>query len=181
MKFNSIEVLKLALLTTLIIAVIAFLAGAGATFFYLRHLEDNESGTGDLQRKLEKSEQRLKRYQQEVSEHFITVSHLTTNVAQSYRQIHEHLATSAIRLASPEIGRQLLKSGGSSLSLVDADGNPLVSAEDLEAPRDYAPKVPGGILSEAYGLVDGDDETDAFTEDSESTDEESRDPTEIIS
>lgn len=181
MKFNSIEVLKLALLTTLIIAVIAFLAGAGATFFYLRHLEDNESGTGDLQRKLEKSEQRLKRYQQEVSEHFIAVSHLTTNVAQSYRQIHEHLATSAIRLASPEIGRQLLKSGGSSLSLVDADGNPLVSAEDLEAPRDYAPKVPGGILSEAYGLVDGDDETDAFTEDSESTDEESRDPTEIIS
>jgi hypothetical protein len=180
-KFNSIEVLKLALLTTLIIAVIAFLAGAGATFFYLRHLEDNESGTGDLQRKLEKSEQRLKRYQQEVSEHFIAVSHLTTNVAQSYRQIHEHLATSAIRLASPEIGRQLLKSGGSSLSLVDADGNPLVSAEDLEAPRDYAPKVPGGILSEAYGLVDGDDETDAFTEDSESTDEESRDPTEIIS
>jgi len=168
-------------LTTLIIAVIAFLAGAGATFFYLRHLEDNESGTGDLQRKLEKSEQRLKRYQQEVSEHFIAVSHLTTNVAQSYRQIHEHLATSAIRLASPEIGRQLLKSGGSSLSLVDADGNPLVSAEDLEAPRDYAPKVPGGILSEAYGLVDGDDETDAFTEDSESTDEESRDPTEIIS
>ncbi|MBT4211381.1 MAG: DUF1043 family protein [Porticoccaceae bacterium] len=171
----------MALLTTLIIAVIAFLAGAGATFFYLRHLEDNESGTGDLQRKLEKSEQRLKRYQQEVSEHFIAVSHLTTNVAQSYRQIHEHLATSAIRLASPEIGRQLLKSGGSSLSLVDADGNPLVSAEDLEAPRDYAPKVPGGILSEAYGLVDGDDETDAFTEDSESTDEESRDPTEIIS
>ncbi|HIK79502.1 MAG TPA: DUF1043 family protein, partial [Porticoccaceae bacterium] len=88
MKFNSIEVLKLVLLTTLIIAVIAFLAGAGATFFYLRHIEDAESGMGDLQRKLEKSDQRLKRYQQEVSEHFITVSHLTTNVAQSYRQIH---------------------------------------------------------------------------------------------
>ena len=179
MKFNSIEVLKLALLTTLIITAIAFLAGAGATFFYLRYIEDTESGSGDLQRRLEKSDQKLKRYQQEVSEHFITVSHLTTNVAQSYRQIHEHLATSAIRLASPEIGRQLLKSGGSSLSLVDADGNPLVSAEDLEAPRDYAPKVPGGILSEAYGLVD--DEADDFAEGLDSKDQESRDPTEIIS
>ena len=99
-------------------------------------------------------------------------------MAQSYRQIHEHLATSAIRLASPEIGRQLLKSGGSSLSLVDADGNPLVSAEDIEAPRDYAPKVPGGVLSEAYGLVD--DEVVDFTEDLDASDEEDKDPTERI-
>ncbi len=73
----------------------------------------------------------------------------------------------------------MLKSGGSSLSLVDADGNPLVSAEDLEAPRDYAPKVPGGILSEAYGLVD--DEADDFSEDTDTSDEEHRDPTETIS
>jgi uncharacterized membrane-anchored protein YhcB (DUF1043 family) len=177
-KFNLIEVLKLAILTTFIIVAVAFLAGAGATFFYLRHIEDEGSVNGDLQRKLEKSDQKLKRYQQEVSEHFITVSHLTTNVAQSYRQIHEHLATSAIRLASPEIGRQLLKSGGSSLSLVDADGNPLVSAEDIEAPRDYAPKVPGGVLSEAYGLVD--DEVVDFTEDLDASDEEDKDPTERI-
>ena len=168
----------MAILTTFIIATIAFLAGAGATFFYLRHIDDDGPVNGDLQRKLEKSDQKLKQYQQEVSEHFITVSHLTTNVAQSYRQIHEHLATSAIRLASPEIGRQLLKSGGSSLSLIDADGNPLVSAEDIEAPRDYASKVPGGILSEAYGLVD--DEVVDFTEDLNVTDEENRDPTEII-
>jgi len=168
----------LALLTTLIIAAIAFLAGTGATFFYLRHIEGEGSTNSDLQKKLEKSDQKLKRYQQEVSEHFITVSHLTTNVAQSYRQIHEHLATSAIRLASPEIGRQLLKSGGSSLSLIDADGNPLVSAEDIEVPRDYAPKVPGGILSEAYGLVD--DEAVDFTEDLDASDKEDRDPTEII-
>ena len=53
MKFNSIEVLKLALLTTLIITGIAFLAGAGATFFSLRYIEDAESGSGDLQRRLE--------------------------------------------------------------------------------------------------------------------------------
>jgi len=168
----------LALLTTLIIAATAFLAGAGATFSYLRHIKGDGSANSDLQKKLEKSDQKLKLYQQEVSEHFITVSHLTTNMAQSYRQIHEHLATSAIRLASPEIGRQLLKSGGSSLSLIDADGNPLVSAEDIEVPRDYAPKVPGGILSEVYGLVD--DETVDFAEDLEASDKEDRDPTEVI-
>ncbi len=77
-------------------------------------------------------------------------------MAQSYHQIHEHLATSAIRLASPEIGRQFLNAGGSDLSLVDAEGKPLIQAEDIQPPRDYAPKVPGGILSEGYGLDDND-------------------------
>ena len=38
--------------------------------------------------------------------------------------------------------------------------------------------MPGGILSEAYGLVD--DEVVDFTEDLDVTDEENRDPTEII-
>jgi uncharacterized membrane-anchored protein YhcB (DUF1043 family) len=134
----------------------------------------------DLEKQLELSEKNLRRYQQEVTEHFVTVSHLTTNMAQSYRQIHEHLATSAIRLASPEIGRQLLKAGGSDLSLLDSDGNPLINAEDIQPPRDYAPKVPGGILSEEYGLDDNDlskDHPDAANSPNESVDDENSDPT----
>ncbi len=140
--------------TVFMIAGLAFLVGVAAAFVFLRSTDTNTDNTDDIQKKLLKSDQQLKRYQQEVSEHFITVSHLTTNIAQSYRQIHEHLASSAIRLASPEIGRQLLKSGGADISLLDAEGNPLISMEDVEIPRDYAPKVPGGILSESYGLAD---------------------------
>jgi len=105
-------------------------------------------------------------------------------MAQSYRQIHEHLATSAIRLASPEVGRQLLKAGGSDLSLVDEEGNPLISAEDIQPPRDYAPKVPGGILSEDYGLNDNDlskgQPSAANSGDSEE-DEDDSDPTHNVS
>ena len=140
--------------TVFMVAALAFAAGAIATFVFFRSTDTNADDTNDIQKKLQKSDQQLKRYQQEVSEHFITVSHLTTNIAQSYRQIHEHLASSAIRLASPEIGRQLLKSGGADISLLDAEGNPLVSMDDVQVPRDYAPKVPGGILSEGYGLAD---------------------------
>lgn len=139
-----------------LIAAACFLIGAGIGHLYSRKPSSGDVSVRDLEKKLEHSEQQLKRYQQEVTEHFVTVSHLTTNMAQSYRQIHEHLATSSIRLASPEIGRQLLKAGGSDLSLVDEDGNPLISAEDIQPPRDYAPKVPGGILSEEYGLDDND-------------------------
>ena len=140
----------------ILIAAAFFLIGAGIGHLYSRKSGSGDSSVAELEKQLEQSEQQLKRYQQEVTEHFVTVSQLTTNMAQSYRHIHEHLATSAIRLASPEVGRQLLKAGGSDLSLVDEDGNPLISAEDIEPPRDYAPKVPGGILSEDYGLDEAD-------------------------
>ena len=139
-------------LTMILTAAAFFLIGAGLGHLYSRNKQTGDRSVYDLKKKLEHSERQLKRYQQEVTEHFLKVSHLTTNMSQSYRQIHEHLATSAIRLASPEIGRQLLKAGGSELTLTDEDGNPLINAEDVQPPRDYAPKAPGGILSEDYGL-----------------------------
>ena len=167
----------------ILIAAAFFLIGAGIGQLSTRKSGTSDSSVHDLEKRLEHSEQQLKRYQQEVTEHFVTVSHLTTNMAQSYRQIHEHLATSAIRLASPEIGRQLLKAGGSELSLVDEDGNPLISAEDIHPPRDYAPKVPGGILSEEYGLDDNDlskGQPDAANT-SDDEDEDDSDPTHNVS
>ena len=144
------------LTVALMLMAAAFLSGAAVMHLYARKTRQGSAPGRDLEKQLKDSEQKLKRYQQEVTEHFVTVSQLTTNMAQSYSQIHEHLATSAIRLASPEIGRQVLKAGGSDLSLVDAEGKPLIQAEDIQPPRDYAPKVPGGILSEGYGLDDND-------------------------
>jgi len=173
----------LTTLTIVLISAAFFLIGAGVGHLYSRKSSAGDASVSELEKKLEQSEQQLKRYQQEVTEHFITVSHLTTNMAQSYRQIHEHLATSAIRLASPEIGRQLLKAGGSDLSLVDEDGNPLISAEDIQPPRDYAPKVPGGILSEEYGLDENDlskGHPDAANS-AEKQDEDDSDPTHNVS
>lgn len=168
--------------SVLLVALLAFAAGVVLTRHFSPTTRNNTSESIALQKQLDKSNQQLKRYQQEMSDHFITVSHLTANVTQSYRQIHEHLASSAIRLASPEIGRQLLKSGGGDLSLHDKDGNPLIDLEDIQAPRDYAPKVPGGVLSEEYGLTeaDNDDATAPVNKEIE-TNEEKADPTENIS
>ena len=167
----------------ILVAAAFFLIGAGIGHLYSRKSCSASSSAAELEKQLEQSDQKLKRYQQEVTEHFLTVSQLTTNMAQSYRQIHEHLATSAIRLASPEVGRQLLKAGGSDLSLVDEEGNPLISAEDIQPPRDYAPKAPGGILSEDYGLNDNDlskDHPDAANN-GDSEDEDDSDPTHNVS
>ena len=167
-------------LTIIITAATFFLIGAGLGHLFARQNKSGDQSVQDLEKKLAQSQLQLKRYQQEVTEHFLKVSHLTTSMSQSYRQIHEHLATSAIRLASPEIGRQLLKSGGSDLNLTDEDGNSLLSAEDVQPPRDYAPKVPGGILSEDYGLAENeDDKAQLDTENSDLNDieDDDEDPT----
>ncbi|MDA9569906.1 DUF1043 family protein [Porticoccaceae bacterium] len=167
-------------LTIIITAATFFLIGAGLGHLFARQNKSGDHSARDLEKKLAQSERQLKRYQQEVTEHFLKVSHLTTNMSQSYRQIHEHLATSAIRLASPEIGRQLLKSGGSDLNLTDEDGKPLISAEDVQPPRDYAPKVPGGILSEDYGLGNNEEtkaQPDTAEENLSDSEAEDDDPT----
>ncbi len=169
-------------LSVALLLCLAFSVGAIVTYLWIRKSGDNTVDVIDLQKKLEKSEQHLKQYQQEVSQHFITISHLTASVTQSYRDINEQLVSSAMRLASPEIGRQLLKSGGSDLSLLDPNGNPLVELEDVEVPRDYAPKVPGGILSEEYGLKDEqeDPKSDRTVIDNENLAIQETDPTENV-
>jgi uncharacterized membrane-anchored protein YhcB (DUF1043 family) len=169
-------------LSVALLLCLAFSVGAIATYLWIRKSGENTVDVIDLQKKLVKSEQHLKQYQQEVSQHFITISHLTASVTQSYRDINEQLVSSAMRLASPEIGRQLLKSGGSDLSLLDPNGNPLVDLEDVEVPRDYAPKVPGGILSEEYGLKDEqeDPKSDRTVIDHENLAMQETDPTENV-
>ena len=169
-------------LSVALLLCLAFSVGAIATYLWIRKSGENTADVIDLQKKLVKSEQHLKQYQQEVSQHFITISHLTASVTQSYRDINEQLVSSAMRLASPEIGRQLLKSGGSDLSLLDPNGNPLVDLEDVEVPRDYAPKVPGGILSEEYGLKDEqeDPKSDRTVIDNENLAIQETDPTENV-
>ena len=169
-------------LSVALLLCLAFSVGAIATYLWIRKSGENTVDVIDLQKKLDKSEQHLKQYQQEVSQHFITISHLTASVTQSYRDINEQLVSSAMRLASPEIGRQLLKSGGSDLSLLDPNGNPLVDLEDVEVPRDYAPKVPGGILSEEYGLKDEqeDPKSDRTVIDNENLAIQETDPTENV-
>jgi uncharacterized membrane-anchored protein YhcB (DUF1043 family) len=174
--------IHLTTLTSILIAAAFFAIGGAVGHLFSKKADQGDKSVRDLEKRLEKSEQKLKRYQQEVTEHFVAVSHLTSNVAQSYKQIHEHLATSAIRLASPEVGRQLLKSGGGDLNMLDSNGNPLVDMEDIEVPRDYAPSVPGGVLSEGYGL----DETEQSKEQPDvaannvDEDDEEADPTQSV-
>ena len=140
-------------------AALSFAAGIGAyiTFINSEKLDSDESP--DMESKLEKKNTELKQYQQEVSEHFLILSQLMKNLSNNVDEINEHLASSALRLSSSEIGRELLKTNDLDLSVL-ASKNEALNVENIDIPRDYAPKVPGGVLSEEYGIdANSDSET----------------------
>lgn len=109
----------------------------------------------NLEQELGNTKEELNEYQHEVAEHFIATSKLINELTQSYRNVHEHLASGAIELTNPEISKQLLEAGEGKLHLnIDEPSE----AETFEQPKDWAPKAPGqsGTLSEEFGLKETD-------------------------
>ncbi|ROQ19547.1 MULTISPECIES: YhcB family protein [Marinimicrobium] len=136
---------------TLIITALICLLGGGALGAVLYKLTDSGSRSKELEERVLRAEDELKRYQQDVSEHFAKTSELVNNLTQSYRDVYEHLANSALKLTTPALSRQILDSANTQLL---GSEKTYLSEEHIEAPRDWAPKNGKGQLSEEYGLHD---------------------------
>jgi hypothetical protein len=121
-------------------ALLAFLAARG---------RGNVDRTQELELRLRDANSKLEDFQLQVNEHFEQTSQLVNNLTQSYREVHEYLAKSALRLSSQDIGRQMLEAGSG--KLCENDENLQTS---VIPPRDWAPKEPGakGTLAEDFGL-----------------------------
>lgn len=139
-------------LTTLIItAILCLLAGAILGIIANRSMSAEQQSNRDLEKRLEKAEEKLGDYQHKVSEHFAETSQLVNNLTQSYKEVHEYLASSALDLTNPDISRKLIEAGDGNLKSAT---HTEVEDAPIEAPRDWAPKPPGqkGQLSEDFGL-----------------------------
>lgn len=134
--------------TLIITGLLCLLIGAalGAAAF---KLFTGRSNVRELEERLYRSEDELKKYQQDVTQHFAQTSELVNNLTRSYREVYEHLANSALKLTTPDLSRQILKSANT--ELLD-DEKTYISEEKFEVPRDWAPKKGAGALSEDYGL-----------------------------
>ena len=98
---------------------------------------------------LRKKDDELKTYQHKVTEHFITTSELVNNLTHSYKEVHQHLADSAMTLTNPEVSNKLLEAGSGSLGITHtADSSTIDSPQP---PKDYTPDI-NGVLDESYGL-----------------------------
>ena len=139
------------ILFIVIIAGLSFITGAVSITVFKSFNQVSTNETEEISKKLQKSDLELKEYQQAVSEHFLVLSQLVTNVINGYKDINEHLTKSALRLSSPEIGKQLLKNNNTKLADLEAV-HQKIDLSNIDIPRDYAPKVPGGVLSEGYSV-----------------------------
>ena len=139
------------ILFIVIIAGLSFITGAISITVFKSFNQTSTSETEEISKKLQKSDLELKEYQQAVSEHFLVLSQLVTNVINGYKDINEHLTKSALRLSSSGIGQQLLKNNNTKLADLEAV-HQKIDLSNIDIPRDYAPKVPGGVLSEGYSV-----------------------------
>jgi uncharacterized membrane-anchored protein YhcB (DUF1043 family) len=136
-------------------ALIATIAGALIGALLSKTLHPQEQQNRETEKRLQETEDKLLSYQQEVSEHFAETSRLVNTLTQSYKDVYEHLADSALKLSNPDLSRQLIDAGDGKLS-PPKEMTSYGEAEEsvAEPPRDWAPKNPGdkGQLSEDFGM-----------------------------
>lgn len=131
----------------ILVGILGLALGALLAFLATRNRAGADR-TQELELRLRDANRKLEDFQLQVNEHFDQTSQLVHNLTESYREVHEYLANSAMRLSSQDIGRQMLEAGSGKLSENDE------ALQSVEPPRDWAPKEPGakGALSEDYGL-----------------------------
>lgn len=136
--------------TTLLIAALCLLAGLAIGGLLTRTLSPQLKKQRELEEQLRRTEDEYRIYQQDVSEHFVKSTDLLRTISQNYRALGDQLTSGALRLTTTEVSRDLMEAANPLLS----GQSSVLSATPTEPPKDYAPSVPGGVLSENYGLDD---------------------------
>lgn len=109
-----------------------------------------DSKTRDVEKRLQQARDELKNYRMEVNTHFVQTAELVNRMADSYREVHNHLARSAQTLCDRPGQPPLLNT-----LETGSPSNEAVITNDVRPPLDYAPKASQserGILREDFDL-----------------------------
>lgn len=130
----------------------------GALIGYLMGRSGGGNNQAEIAAQLEDTKKELEEYKAEVTTHFEKTSELVNNLTNSYKDVHEHLATGAQGLCQPGAIDMALEPAMQP-KLAEPSEEPQDQPEEAvtetpEPPRDYAPKSPEeeGTLSETFGL-----------------------------
>lgn len=149
--------------TVWIIAVVALIVGALIGYLMGRS-GGNDSRQLDLIEQLDETQRELADYKEKVTAHFEETANLVSDLTESYKAVHLHLAKSSVELCSNEQASRTLEAAMQprlSDSSSDEEATEKAAQQSEEAvaaaPLDYAPKKPdeAGTLSETYGLKEG--------------------------
>jgi uncharacterized membrane-anchored protein YhcB (DUF1043 family) len=146
-KISKIYGGQTLLTSNLVIYLSLMVVGAIAGYFASRAFKPIQKEQKDIQNKLIEAQRELKDYQQEVANHFRATSKAVSSLSKNYKCVVEQLASGALHLVNTDVSRQILNPVFDKSEDIN-----LESSADVQPPKDYAPKVPGGVLSEEYGL-----------------------------
>lgn len=134
-------------------AIATLVIGGALGALLVKTTSPGEQRSRELDTRLKQTEDQLRDYQQDVAEHFAETSQLVNALTQSYKEVHQHLAASALKLSNPDLSRQLIDAGDGKL-LSDKRNRSSDDTTDATAPRDWAPRAAHGKgqLSEDFGL-----------------------------
>jgi uncharacterized membrane-anchored protein YhcB (DUF1043 family) len=137
----------------LLIAIGAAVVGLLIGLLVGRGISPDKQKQRDLERNVDQLLQQQKDYQHKVAEHFTDTATLLNNMAESYRDVHNHLASGAQALCDDQTQSILRRLPDGSAQ--DNAGEPGPDAASLQPPLDYAPKASPfetGMLNEEFGL-----------------------------
>lgn len=122
----------------LLISLLMLAIGMGLGALLWRKLGPHSRQSRELETKLREAEQRLSSYQGEVAEHFLETSRRINELTRNYKEVHEYLASSAIKLTTPSLGREIQVAGEITWPEDQAPGDEAQLENDSEPPLQTA-------------------------------------------
>ena len=137
-------------LTSVIIGLVCTILGGAIGLFWGSRIGATPQKTRELEKHLHEKQDEIKSYQREVTEHFTETSQRLQQLAESYKDIHNHLAQGADKLSGQ---------GSAATPIIEkiesSDTTKPSTPESVTPPLDYAPKstpFDKGTLNEDFHL-----------------------------
>lgn len=137
-------------LTLFLVAALSFAFGMIIGGLIFTRLSPEQKKSRELEKHLHSKQDEIKNYQQDVKQHFNETAYLLKQLAENYREVHNHLAQGANDLCAGNPNDPMIKKLPE-MEAIEVN-SPLTHAQ---APLDYAPKstpYDKSALSEDYGL-----------------------------
>lgn len=134
----------------IVIGAALLLVGVGLGVLLGRGTSSDGQKSREVERRLDQVLQDKKAYEDEVVEHFADTAKLLNNLTDSYREVHNHLASGAGTLCQGQGPLAL-----DELSSHDDVHEIPAHLAAVQQPLDYAPKISPdetGMLNEEFGL-----------------------------
>lgn len=112
---------SLAAVLTYSLFALVFGALAGAWLFH--RFGSQGKAAQNLEERLQEAEKKFEDYQHDVTEHFEETSRRVNTLTQNYKDVHEYLASSAMKLTNPQMSRAISQAAQQNLPPGETDAN----------------------------------------------------------